>query len=497
MRAMVRSMSGWCVAGFLAAIAACGDGGTADGTTDTTDTDAAPAPDAAGALTCGAIVDPAGGSYAAGCAGAAEGARCELTCVAAGFGSSEPGGATCTAGAWSQPTCVFDLDLDDDGVRRYPWGPDLDDDADGATTIALGGTDLDDANQAVQETAGTGAFVAGDVVTLSANAGTTDLATGDLDNDGDLDLVFTNQNSQEFQIALGNGDGTFATPTSLSLAALVLGSGDGGATVMLGDFDEDGFLDIFGARRRMFTGVGDGSFTPAPNVSWGDINSSVVADVDGDGHLDMLGLAYFDGISTLFGNGDGTWRDDGTPVITPIVAATDLAIGHLDADAALDVVVGTNNNSIFPALGAGDGTFAVGTAITPGYVTAVAVGDIDGDGLGDAVGVNPISDDIYLAIGDGSGGLTSGVTLTPAVDSATSVTLLDLDGDGDRDLVATFQIGGLVRGRNDGAGGFDPIAVTDAGQAFAVVPGDFDRDGKLDLAVAAFNAPGCTIFIGQ
>ena len=174
-----------------------------------------------------------------------------------------------------------------------------------------------------------------------------------------------------------------------------------------------------------------------------------------------------------------------------------MAIGHLDADATFDVVVSTNDNALIPALGAGDGTFALGTAITPGYVNTVAVGDIDGDGHADAVGSNPISDDIYLAIGDGSGGLTSGLTLTPAVDSATGLALLDLDGDGDRDLVATFQTGGLVRGRNDGVGGFDPVDVTAAPSAFAVVPGDFDRDGKLDLAVATFNAPGCSIFMGQ
>ena len=119
--------------------------------------------------------------------------------------------------------------------------------------------------------------------------------------------------------------------------------------------------------------------------------------------------------------GDGTWRDDGTPVTTTVSSATELAIGHLDDDATFDVVVSTNDNALIPALGAGDGTFALGTAITPGYVNTVAVGDIDGDGHADAVGSNPISDDIYLAIGDGSGGLTSGLTLTPAVDSATGV----------------------------------------------------------------------------
>ena len=167
-----------CAAGLVVVIAGCGDGAA----TDTDGTDDVPAPDAA-EVTCPPIVDPAGGSYESGCGGD-DGARCELTCDVAGFTSSEPGGATCTAGDWSQPTCVFDLDLDDDGVRRYPWGPDLDDDGDGATTIALGGTDLDDANPARQETTGTGAFVAGATITLTAGAGTTDLTTGAMTSSG-------------------------------------------------------------------------------------------------------------------------------------------------------------------------------------------------------------------------------------------------------------------------------------------------------------------------
>jgi hypothetical protein len=470
---------------------ACGDS-SSSGTPDAAEPDALVA-DAA-PVTCGAPTAPAGGTYEAGCDGRGDGERCLLTCDLPEFGSTEPGGATCTAGTWSQPTCAFDLDLDDDGARRYPWGPDLDDDDDGATTMRLGGTDTDDVDPDVQATAGAGTFTAGATIELSAGAGTTDLATGDLDRDGDLDLVFTNQNSHEFQIALGRGDGTFAPATSISLAAALLGSGDGGARVMLGDFDEDGDLDLFGARRRLFFGEGDGTFAAAPNPPW-TVYSNVVADLDADGHLDMLGLKTGVGPAVLFGSGDGTWRD-AEPVATAVANASDLAVGWLDDDDQFDVVLSTTNTEVVPALGASDGTFAVGAATYSSYVGPVAIGDVDGDDLADVVSANPIGGQIYVALGNGVGGLTHDGAISTGIDSATSIHLLDVDGDGARDVVATFQNGGLLVGLGDGVGGFAPLTAYPLIGAFAVVPGDYDRDGTLDLAVATFDADA-QIFLGD
>lgn len=467
---------------------ACGDGGSASTTPD-----AAAIVDAA-EVTCGEPTAPSGGTYEAGCAGRGDGERCLLTCDLPEFTSTEAGGATCSAGAWSTPTCVFDLDLDDDGARRYPWGPDLDDDGDGAITLRLGGTDTDDVDAEVQATTGAGTFTAGATIALSAGAGTTDLATGDLDRDGDLDLVFTNQNAHEFQIALGRGDGTFAAATSISLAAALLGSGDGGARVMLGDFDEDGNLDLFGARRRLFFGAGDGTFSDAPNPPWA-VYSNVVADLDDDGHLDMLGLESGSAIQVLFGSGDGTWRD-AEPVGTALADARDLGIGWLDDDDQLDVVVSTNNSAVVPALGASDGTFVVGAAVSTGYVSPVAIGDLNGDGIADVAATNPIGDEIYVADGNGVGGLTIGASFPTDADAATAIHLLDVDGDATRDVVATFQNGGLLIGLGNGLGGFEPFTLYPADGAFAVVPGDFDRDGTLDLAVATFSA-GCQIFLGE
>ena len=48
------------------------------------------------------------------------------------------------------------LDQDDDGLRRFPWGPDFDDDDDAALQFVAGGTDYDDTDADVQANAGDG-----------------------------------------------------------------------------------------------------------------------------------------------------------------------------------------------------------------------------------------------------------------------------------------------------------------------------------------------------
>ena len=105
--------------------------------------------------------------------------------------------------------------LDEDGLRRFPWGPDFDDDGDGALQFAIGGTDHADDNPSNSGTTGDGTFTVGETYPLGASTGPTGIATADFDNDGDLNLVTTNQNSDSVGVLLGNGDGTFAAQPPL------------------------------------------------------------------------------------------------------------------------------------------------------------------------------------------------------------------------------------------------------------------------------------------
>jgi uncharacterized Zn-finger protein len=139
----------------------------------------------------------------------------------------------------------------------------------------------------------------------------------DLNGDGFPDIIgFANDG---VHVALGNGDGTFRPlpPTLPQFGA------NAGWNVLrprvLYDVNGDGFPDIVGFANdgvHVALGNGDGTFRMLPQVlpafgtdaGW-NINNHprVFADVNGDGHLDIIGFAN-DGVHIALGNGDGTFQ---------------------------------------------------------------------------------------------------------------------------------------------------------------------------------------------
>jgi hypothetical protein len=84
-------------------------------------------------------------------------------------------------------------------------------------------------------------------------------AWGDYDNDGDLDLFIANEGSQDGSFLYkNNNDGTYTLITSVLKAI----SGLGGASWV--DYDNDGYLDLYGASRggpnQLFRNVQDDQF---------------------------------------------------------------------------------------------------------------------------------------------------------------------------------------------------------------------------------------------
>ncbi|MGM3305459.1 FG-GAP-like repeat-containing protein [Anabaena sp. WFMT] len=142
---------------------------------------------------------------------------------------------------------------------------------------------------------------------------------------------------------------------------------------------------------------------------------------------------------------------------------------------------------------------------------SIAVGDFDGDGNLDAAVANSLDKTVSVLLGDGLGGFS--LISSPAVGlyNPISVTVGDFDGDGNLDLAtANFDLPDLQTMPptlnpdsnisillGDGTGNFGaPSAVAVPGGLSAISLGDFNKDGKLDVAAGNFLSPDVSVFPG-
>src|SRR5438034_215867 len=125
------------------------------------------------------------------------------------------------------------------------------------------------------------------------------VAVGDFNGDDKFDLAVANFHSADVSVLLGNGDGTF--PPAIN-------SGLGGSPVVA-DINGDGKLDLV-TEGSVRLGNGDGTFKPAVNFSTGASPISVaVGDFNRDGKPDLAVANNGSGnVSVLLGNGDGTFQ---------------------------------------------------------------------------------------------------------------------------------------------------------------------------------------------
>ena len=108
-----------------------------------------------------------------------------------------------------------------------------------------------------------------------------------------------------------------------------------------------------------------------------------------------------------------------------------VAIGDLDGDGVLDLVVANkNDNNVSVLMGNGDGTFASDVTYGVGNSPqSVAIDDLDGDGVLDLVVANRFSNDVSVLMGNGDGTFATHVTYGAGA-GPRSVAIGDLDGDG-------------------------------------------------------------------
>jgi len=303
------------------------------------------------------------------------------------------------------------------------------------------------------------------------------VTSGDFNNDGKLDLaigIAPPTSAATTLILLGNGDGTFKK-TGATLPS------PGGTSAAAGDFNEDGKLDLFTCdiihdQCYLYFGNGDGTF-PAPKILAVALTGPfAVADLDGDGHLDIVAAPSNPSISSI----DALWGDGKGNFTVQTISAPwdfDIALGDIDGDGRKDIVLASNGILYQTALR----TFTFDGSVS-GFGVNPAVSDLNNDGFLDVVGYEQGNVRSYLSQGP-HGILHSVITEFPG---ATAAAVGDFNGDGKLDVAAASSSDVIIMS-GDGTGHFSlgtPFG-NFLGKIWGIAAGDFTGDGILDLAVGA------------
>lgn len=310
---------------------------------------------------------------------------------------------------------------------------------------------------------GTGALR--EVGTVDDIANPNGIDIGDANGDGVPDIGVANHDTEHVTVLLGDGAGGFDLAPG---SPLVAGVDPHPHAVLWADLDGDGRQDLLvddrnGHAVMVLRGVGDGTFerpgTPVP-VGGDPYRGMVLADVDGDGRTDLLtpnerevavrlGAAGADGPhGEDAGDGDGVGQRGGfafekaPPVAVP--GPFSIGVADMTGDGVPDLVTASERDGfvrLFPGDGAGGfGPATDSVPVAPSEGVALATGDVNGDGVDDAVVTSYTSPTVVVMLGGG----TIGRATFEADRNPWGLDVADMDGDGRADAVIADEGAGRV-----------------------------------------------------
>ena len=368
-----------------------------------------------------------------------------------------------------------------------------------------------------------------------------------------VDIAFTGITFQflgprEFHdVALNQGSGSFNVIVS---NPGIDNSGPNGSIGNPGpdlaaDFNRDGLTDLVslvpGGFELQFA-IGDGTFTDGEFVPVdsfnSDVTSVVAADFDRNGTMDLAALTSRNTVVIMLNDGHGVFHAAFTypaPTAVATFGGGSLVAGDINGDTLPDLAV-IAGGTVTPYISTHGGALTRGATYNVAAFGPAEIKDVNGDGHGDIVFVS--RGGIGILLGSSSGQLTAGKTVSSP--GAGLLVVADVNKDGRMDLVVaggwfpsfvnvyfgngngtfktptTYSVGngntsliagdfygkgnvdlatldegdaGLTLLKNLGNGYYQAATVTHSPNATGIVAGDFNRDGRQDVAVV--NTPTC------
>ena len=286
------------------------------------------------------------------------------------------------------------------------------------------------------------------------------------------------------------------------------------AAVDMGDVDQDGYAEIVSGRRDggqglvLFSHDGE-QWVPQQITGSGEYGGVVLADVTGDGVLDVLAAKTVGRPSGLEIHStqlsEGRMRFTALPSPFTDAACDDVAVGDIEADGDIDVAVSTGGRGVQVLVNDGKAAFRrIGLATDNYEDTGIAFGDLNGDSRLDLVASNHPGNNLRVFLCSATGAVsyagpyTEGLTVSPGI--GYRMTIADYDGDRFNDIAVGTEAGmRLYRGngcKGAASGWWRPGAVPDRGsQTMQVSARDLNNDGKPDLAFS--SAAGIYVLLGR
>lgn len=347
----------------------------------------------------------------------------------------------------------------------------------------------------------------------------------DINGDKKQDLVVTDA-AGEIWVFYGKGDGTF---TAGPIYPLQKPQDAAPSNVVLADFNGDGALDIFiggndGWLGEVAPGRSDGTFQTNAAYGWNDNGfglNLVTADFNGDGFPDVAYSGATDtatrtqpGFELMAGSSHGVLAN---PVFVPVASSGGgitewIATGDVNGDGKADIVATIGNNTQYNQVavltGKGNGKFNNPVYYSTGSTVQaydVFLVDVNGDGKPDIVVSNQDGTiSVLLNNGKGAFGTANLITSIASYNShLNSLAFGDFNGDGKLDIAVSpnwrYNSGSvpgtvyILPGNGDGTFQAPIIDTFSQTYVYAVTlaAGDFNKDGKLDLFVTLAGNVGC------
>jgi hypothetical protein len=274
-----------------------------------------------------------------------------------------------------------------------------------------------------------------------------DLAAGDFNEDGRLDIAVANHETSYLTLLIGDGSGGLAPPFQIPVASRPHPHG-----VAAGDFNGDGHLDLAvesWAENAVLVLYGNGKAAFAGKAQWLPVgrvpyHKLRTADFNNDGNDDLV-TTNTEGSSVSVSCADRSGTMQKAKEIATARSPFAVAIGDVNGDRRPDLAVAHRWGAVDPKLdaltvliGSGDCLFApssespMSAGASP---TAVAIGDFDGDGVGDIATANMGSDDVTMVLGSRSGLRRANGAPFSVGRGPIAIALGDLNGDGKADIV--------------------------------------------------------------